>query len=126
MDWLREHAAVNETVVNDGAADAGVWAPFKAATTIVLPRSYSAADAPERRRLVTQVAHLSTQPDLARLACALRVKYVYVGAKQAYYTDRTLPPLDVLAQSDELVLVFQDAGARIFRLDGPRCAAAPA
>ena len=119
MAWLRQHASAGETVVTDGAGDAGVWLPFKAGVAIVRPRSASGADASQGDRLIAHVAELATHPDLARVACALRARYVYVGARHAYYVDRLLPSMDVLVRAAALAPAFEAGGAAVFRLTVP-------
>ena len=36
MAWLNQHAQPGEVLLNDGAADAGIWAPYKTPVSIVL------------------------------------------------------------------------------------------
>src|SRR5262249_18656707 len=79
FDWLRQHKQPGDVLLNDGAADAGIWAPYKADMAIALPHSRTyASDGPEL--LVRQnLGQLETRADVRQAACQLGITYVYRG-----------------------------------------------
>jgi hypothetical protein len=111
MAWLRQHAAPDEMLANNFAADAGLWAPYKANLPILLPRSGPTED---HARIEVRIDSLSAEPDLAAQACALRLRYVYAGATANRYDH---PPLDLAAleRSPGLEEVFRSGQAAVFR-----------
>jgi hypothetical protein len=115
MAWLREHAQAGDVLVNDGAADAGIWAPFKGNVSIVFPRTRSVApDGPEVL-VRANVGYLDSRSDARAAACRLRVKYVYRGEANSPSEYRQFPPLDRLRGSSALVEVFSSGDAAVFR-----------
>jgi hypothetical protein len=116
MTWLRQNAAPGEIVVNDGYADAGIWAPYKAGVTILEPRTgLNADDLLQRNSIVDNVARLDQSPEAAAAACALNAHFVYRGARASEWDVRRLPELAVLRQSPALEEVFTRGDAAIFR-----------
>jgi hypothetical protein len=117
MAWLHQHAAPDEVLLNDGSADAGIWAPYKAGVAILLQRS--AALPPEevsRRMLIWQNAgRLDQAPDAAAAACAEHVTYVYYGARTSGWDLRRFPPVEDLRASPALQEVFSQGAAVVFR-----------
>jgi hypothetical protein len=110
MRWLRANAAPGSVVVNDGFADAGIWVPYKAGLPIVLPRTLEGD--PLRLSVVSGVARLDEVPE----ACALNVRYVYVGAKNTSWQARSFPSLEELRASSALEEVFSSGQAVVFRV----------
>ena len=116
VQWLRTNVPPGEVVVNDGFADAGVWAPFKAGVRIVLPRILNDGSLSARTLVVEHIGQLDRNPEAARVACAFGVRFVYYGAKVGEWDTRRFPPLEELRASAALEEVFSNGGAVIFRV----------
>ncbi|GAC1314732.1 MAG: hypothetical protein NVSMB2_04690 [Chloroflexota bacterium] len=118
MAWLRVNVRPGEVVLNDGFADAGIWAPYKAGVPILIYRS--APDDPERSRVLENIARLDKDPAALASACRLGVRYVYYGARNSSWQTRTLPPVDDLVRAAGLRPVYASGDARVFAVDA-RC-----
>jgi len=118
MAWLREHAGPSDVLVNDGSADAGIWAPYKAGVPILLPRTLLVpSEEIARRKLVWQnVASLDQSPEAAAAACAEHARYVYRGSKTSSWDERHFPPPETLRASPGLEEVFTQGNAIVFRI----------
>jgi hypothetical protein len=115
MAWMRQNVAPGTLVVNDTFADAGIWAPYKAGVPILVYRSvYDPATAGQRRLVLQDVANLDQNPAAAAAACALNARYVYYGAANAAWQERSFPPLEDLEASPALRLVFRQGNAAVF------------
>lgn len=113
--WLRQHSQPGDMMLNDGAADAGIWAPYKANVSIVLPRSRSVApDGPEVL-VRDHLNELEGRGDVRAAVCQLHIRYVYRGAKGSPSELRQFPSLDELRANPALEEVFSRGGAAIFR-----------
>jgi hypothetical protein len=119
MSWLRQNARPGELVVNDLAVDAGIWAPYKAPVAILLPRSGSEPLYAERGPILAHVLDLSASPNVQARACALRVGYVYYGARTLPDVERQVPDRAALEQAPDLEEVFSSGQAAIFRVHLP-------
>jgi hypothetical protein len=119
MSWLRVHARPGEVVVNDRAADAGIWAPYKAPVSILLPRSASGQLSQERTPILAHVLDLSANPNAQASACALHVGYFYFGARTVPDDERQVPDRASLARAPSLEEVFSSGEAAIFRIHLP-------
>ena len=94
MAWLKQHAQPGELIVNDQAADAGIWAPYKAGVPILLPRSASGPLVAERTPVLTHLLDLlrALQPPRAE-ACGLHVDLrLLPGARPVPATTTSSPP----------------------------------
>src|SRR6266542_1847130 len=60
MSWLRQHLGPGDVLANDQAADAGIWAPYKANVPILLPRSL-AGDLDDRQSIVEHVLDVRSE-----------------------------------------------------------------
>lgn len=118
MSWLRQHLGPGDVLANDQAADAGIWAPYKANVPILLPRSL-AGDLDDRQSIVEHVLDVDTAPSLEAQACALGVSYLYQGALDSQYDPRLLPPRSELERAPELEPVFRSGAAVVFRIRLP-------
>jgi hypothetical protein len=118
MSWLRQHARPGEVLANDRAADAGIWAPYKAGVPILLPRS-GANDAALRETILVHLGDLDAAPQAQAAACSLRVRYLYEGAVDSPYDASMLPPRDQLVSSGDFEEVFRSGPAAIFRIRLP-------
>jgi hypothetical protein len=116
MRWLRANVRPDQMVVNDGFADAGVWAPYKAGVAIVLPRIVTDNSLEARMLVVRNIGQLDRVPEAMQAACALGVGYVYVGAKVSEWDVRRFPPRVELRNSGTLEEVFVSGGAVVFRV----------
>jgi hypothetical protein len=116
MSWLRQNAQPGEVVVNDLAVDAGIWAPYKAPVAILLPRSAPGPLYAEREPILTHVLDLGASPSVQASACALRVGYVYYGARTVPDVERQVPDRAVLERAPDLEEVFSSGQAAIFRV----------
>lgn len=116
FQWLKEHRRPGAVLLNDGGADAGIWAPYKADVAIVESRFRPLVDADVSRGLRENVARLDAEPTLLATACALPVSYVYHGAKGTDFEDRRMPPLPELRDSPVLEEVFSRGNAVVFRV----------
>lgn len=115
MAWLRDHAPPGSLLVNDGSADAGIWAPYTANLAIVAPRSAAGGRPQETERLLNNLTKLETLPEL----CDGRVRYLFRGAVGTVYENRHFPPLDQLRASPSLQEVFTSGQAALFRVTPP-------
>jgi len=116
MAWLRDHAMPGEVMLNDGYADAGIWAPYKAGVPILLPRSASAEDLAQARLVIDNVDRLDQVPKARAVVCAMNIRYVYRGAKGSGWDARRFPSLDELRRSPALEEVFSSGAGVIFRI----------
>jgi hypothetical protein len=116
LNWLSQHIQPGELLVNDGSADAGIWAPYKAGASILLPRVLPVPDLPQREQLLDQIADLQDAPQTVEAACGLGARYVYVGESGTLYEPRQFPTLSTLQQSPALDEVFSQGAAAVFRL----------
>jgi len=117
MQWLRENVPRGIVVANDGFADAGIWAPYKAGVEILTTRSRPQDGTDGQRQLVAEnILRLHEVPEAAATACALRVGYLYRGAKTSDWDTRRFPPLEELRTLPYLVEVFRQGGASVFRV----------
>ena len=117
--WLRQHARPGTVVVNDHAADAGIWVPFKAELPVLLPRSEPADVAQEREPILQNLLDLDAAPAVRARACALGVEYVYVGARPLPFDEHVLPERGALERAPNLEEVFASGDAAVFRLHLP-------
>jgi hypothetical protein len=117
MGWLRQHAAYGEVVANDMAADAGIWAPYKAHVAILLPRSAPSAVVDSREPLLKHVLSLKQDPRLESQACELGLRYLFHGAPPAAFDERLFPDRSELEQAAGLQEVFSSGEATVFRLN---------
>jgi hypothetical protein len=116
MRWLREHAAPGDVLANDGYADAGIWAPYKAGVAVVLPRSVQDPAFVQPRALVLKnIDRLEAAPDAAASACALHVEYVYRGGRASEWDVRRFPAPAVLGASPALEEAFRLGDAVVYR-----------
>jgi hypothetical protein len=117
MTWLRQNAQPGAVLANDGFADAGIWAPYKAGVPILVYRVIADAATADARWLVFRnVGQLDRQPAVAAAACVLNVRYVYHGAENSAWQERTFPPLDQLRGSSALEEVYAQGEAVVFRV----------
>src|SRR6185436_20962593 len=87
MAWLRAHVQPGQMLVNNQAADAGIWAPYKANVPILLPRSLSGDQFGPRAAIVEHVDDLGALPNGEQLACRLGLSYLYQGARPTGYDE---------------------------------------
>jgi hypothetical protein len=120
LRWLGDNIWPGELVVNDGSADAGIWAPYKAGASILLPRALPVADLEKRVAVRRSLSQVDDIPQVLATACALGARYVYVGAAGTIYESREFPSVTVLEQSPALEEVFSHGAAAVFRI---QCAA---
>jgi hypothetical protein len=116
LSWLAEHIRPDELLVNDGSADAGIWAPYKAGASILLPRVLPVPDRPDRQELLAEIADVSDAPQGLAAACGLGARYVYVGEAGTLYDQRHLPTPATLQQSPAVDEVFSQGTAAVFRI----------
>lgn len=116
MAWLKVNAQPGELIVNDQAADAGIWAPYKTGAPILLPRSGSGPLIAERLPVLTHLLDLPTTADARSTACALHTAYVYSGGKPVPGDTQLLPTRAVLEGVPHLEEVFASGQAAVFRL----------
>jgi hypothetical protein len=117
MAWLRDHAEPGAVLANDTFADAGIWAPYKAGTPILMYRSTGdAATAEQRGLVVANVGQLDQVPEAAAAACRLHVRYAYHGAHNSAWQPRQFPSVETLRASPALEEVFASGEAAVFRL----------
>ena len=62
MAWLSQHLQPGEVLANDGAVDAGIWAPYKANVPILLPRLGAVDSSTVREPIVSHVLDLEARP----------------------------------------------------------------
>jgi len=114
MRWLRANAAPMAVVANDSFADGGIWIPDKAGLALVRPRIVlDTSLEPLRNQVLENVSRLERVKDAA---CALRVAYVYSGARVSDWDQRRFPPLEELQAAPALEQVFQQGRATVFRV----------
>jgi hypothetical protein len=116
MGWLSAHATPGEMVINDAAADAGIWAPYKAGVAILLPRSAPGSIQADRGPILTHVADLT---GMATRVCALHADYVYHGARSVPDDPQLLPDRSVLEHTAGLREVFTSGDAAIYQVEVP-------
>jgi hypothetical protein len=116
MAWLKQHAQPGEMIANDQAADAGIWAPYKAGLAILLPRSSTGLEIAGRTPILTNLVDLRSVPGAQAEACALHVGYVYAGARPLPDDQHLIPSRAALAGSSDLEEVFSSGDAVVFRL----------
>jgi hypothetical protein len=116
MTWLRQHARPGELLVNDQAADAGIWAPYKAGLGILLPRSAPGPVLAERTPILTHVLDLSSAPGAQAEACALHVGYLYSGVAPLPLDKPLLPGRAALDRAPGLEEVFSSGETAVFRI----------
>jgi hypothetical protein len=114
MSWLRQHATTGEVVINDAAADAGIWAPYKAGLPVLLPRAGPSSDV--REAIAADVVALPSSPNMAAAACALKADYVYAGSRSVEGDPVVLPNRAELERAPGLQEVFTSGGAAIFKV----------
>jgi hypothetical protein len=115
MSWLRANAPPGAILANDGFADAGIWAPYKAGVKILSPRVERDPVTANARALVgTNLLHLDETPQAAEAACALGVKYLYHGAKPSGWDVRAFPMLENLSVAPAVQEVFHQGDAVVF------------
>jgi hypothetical protein len=116
MAWLRTHAAADDVVVNDRYADAGIWTPYKAGLSVILPRWGPEAGDPLRRAVVDNITRLDQAPAAAAAACQLKARYVLRGARASAWDQRSFPSLADMRAAPGLEEVFSSGDAAVFRL----------
>jgi len=119
MTWLRQNDRAGDVLVNDNAADAGIWAPYKADVPILLPRSGSGPQTEMRQGILEHVADLDATPSARAAACALHVGYVYRGARPLAFDEHQLPERAALERAPGLEEVFSSGDATVFRIHLP-------
>jgi hypothetical protein len=119
MAWLRRNARAGELLVNDHAADAGIWAPYKADMPILLPRSGSGPQLEVREGILEHVSDLNAAPSVQAAACALHVSYVYRGTRPLAFDEHRLPERAALEHAPSLEEVFSSGDAAVFRIHLP-------
>ncbi len=115
MAWLRQHVGAGETVANDAAVDAGIWAPYKADVHVLLPRSGLEPDPAIRQIVRDNIADLNAAPVAQTEACLLRLSYVYYGSRVFEDEVHHFPPPPVLAVSQGLEEAFRSGNAVVFK-----------
>lgn len=115
MVWLRQNVRPGELVANDGSADAGIWAPYKANAAILAPRTHSPQSLEARQLILANIGKLESLPEASTAACQLHVRYVFRGAAGTVYEPRSFPPLEELRRSTSLEEVFSSGEAAVYR-----------
>ena len=115
MAWLRTNASAGSVVANDTYADAGIWIPYKTGLPIVLPRIVTADEQARRLLVLDNIARLDSVPEARAEACALQVAYVYRGAKNSGWQQRSFPSLAELRAASGLQEVFASGEAVVFK-----------
>jgi len=113
--WLRAHAQRGDVLMNDGAADAGIWAAYKTGVSIVLPRSKAVDPRGPESLVRANLSELDTRPEVRQAACRLGIRYVYRGASNSPSEHRHFPSLETLRASAALEELFSSGDAAIFR-----------
>jgi hypothetical protein len=116
MDWLRQYAQPGDVLANDLAGDAGIWAPYKAGVSILLPRSAPGPVMDARRPILERVQDLNDYPRVAAEACALHVAYLFHGASPVIFDERMFPDRAALERAPGLEEVFSSGDASLFRV----------
>jgi len=88
MAWLRSTAVPGSVILNDGYADAGIWAPYKAGLPIALTRSASAEEFARASVLIANVTHLDQVP-----MPAARTSYMSIAEQEPRVGRPPLPPI---------------------------------
>jgi hypothetical protein len=130
LSWLHQNAESGDVVLNDGFADAGIWAPYKASVAIVLPRTTTASSDSSERFVREHVTELGARRDVDAAACALHIRYVYRGSApgpearefpsadalrtRPGLANRFMPSVAVLENAPSLREVFASGAAAIF------------
>jgi hypothetical protein len=117
MTWLRQNADPGDMVINDAAADAGIWAPYKAGLPVLLPRSGADELAAQRQSVVQNLLTLPASPSVAASACALRADYVFAGSRRVEGDPAALPDRTQLEHAPGLQEVFASGDAAVFRVN---------
>jgi hypothetical protein len=117
MSWLRANAVPGEMVINDAAADAGIWAPYKAGLAVLMPRSGSGDLEAQRGPILTHLLRLDDAPTVMASACELRADYVFAGSRRVADDAPALPERAQLEQAPELQEVFASGDAAVFRVN---------
>jgi hypothetical protein len=115
MGWLRKHAQPGDVLMNDGAADAGIWAPYKGGVAIVLPRTRAVSTGGPEMLLRSNLGQIDSRTDVREAACSLGVRYVFRGSTNSPSEHRQFPPLEQLRQDPGLQEVFSSGQSAIFR-----------
>lgn len=115
MAWLRQHGQPGDVVANDWAADAGIWAPYKANLPVLAPRTLL-GDPSARELVLSNVADLDAVPEARGAACSLGARWVFRGARGTAYQPRRFPSLAELRRSPGLEEVFASGEAAVFRV----------
>jgi hypothetical protein len=116
MAWLRHNAPAGDMLVNDNAADGGIWAPYKANMPILLPRSGSGPQSEVRSRILEHVLDLNAAPSAQAAACALHARYLYRGTPPQTFDEHLLPDRAVLERAPALEKVFSSGEVTVFRI----------
>ena len=116
MAWLRQHSIAGELVVNDMAADAGIWAPYKTGLAILLPRSAPGPLVEQRMPILTHVLDLSSATGARAEACALHVGYLYSSSRPLPMDQHLVPDRATLDRAPDLEEVFSSGPTAIFRI----------
>jgi hypothetical protein len=119
MRWLRANAVPGEMVINDAAADAGIWAPYKAGLAVLMPRSASGGLEAERGPILTNLLRLDESPTVMASACELRADYVFAGLRRVTDDAPALPLRAQLEQAPQLQEVFASGDTAVFRVNLP-------
>jgi hypothetical protein len=119
MSWLRANALPGEMVINDAAADAGIWAPYKAGLAVLMPRSASGGLEAERGPILTNLLRLNASPAVMASACGLRADYVFAGSRRVADDAPALPERSQLEQTPALQEVFASGDTAVFRVNLP-------
>jgi hypothetical protein len=122
MAWLRQHSRPGDVLANDWAADAGVWAPYKAGIPALAgPRKYTTVNQREELIVLDRLASIDEDARVLEVMCARGARYVVRGAAATVYEPRSFPPLDMLRRAASLEEVFQSGEAAVFQIrDGCR------
>jgi len=117
MTWLQQHADQGVVLANDTFADAGIWSEYKSGVPVLLPRMVTDPNSIGSRKLVLEhIDDIDGTAEVRAAACALRVGYVYYGAKISAWDQRRFPPLAELHASAALQEVFSAGNAVVFRV----------
>jgi hypothetical protein len=119
MTWLHANVAPDELLINDGASDAGIWAPYKAGLSLLLPRSAPASIQDAREPILTSLLDLESNRSLEARACDLHAEYVFSGSRRVAGDPPVLPDRGALERSGGLFeKVFASGDAVVFRMNG--------
>jgi hypothetical protein len=115
LRWLGAHLQPGDLVVNDGSADAGIWAPYKSGASILLPRVLPVPDRADRQQLLEEFGDATSSQQSVADACGLGARYLYVGASGTTFDKRQLPSPETLLRSGGLDEVFSQGSAAVFQ-----------